>query len=280
MENNKNELPQQDIELLVAAGLTIAQAKVYLTLMKLGKEKATNIWKDSQVARQDIYRILSELEAKGLIEKILAKPTQYTALPLPDMFSVLLDNRLQEYEETKRKAKNMVDRYKRAYQPETTEGYHIKILSGKTAVHRFINEKLRLVEKTIDIVDTWGKFRHLIWLYADIYERAANKGIFVRVITDKPEKGLDAPEIVGIIKKKNCCELRHVDFKPKPNVVIQDNKMVLINCSQTRNPDEVTCLISNNPSLVSVIRDYFEVMWTKVAKRNESSSSKIDLRSE
>ncbi len=280
MENNQKKFLQQDIEILVAAGLTITQAKVYLTLIKLGKEKATNIWKASKVARQDIYRILTELEAKGLIEKIVAKPTQYTALPLPDMFSVLLDNRLQEYEETKKKAKNMVDRYKRAYQPETTEGHVIKILTGKTAVHRLINENLRLVEKTVDIVDTWAKFRHLIWLYADIYERAANRGVFVRVITDKPKNGLNVPEIVQAMKKKNCCELRHVEFKPKPNVVIQDNKMALINCSRTRNPNEVSCLFTNNPSVVSVIKDYFEVMWTKVAKRNESASSKINLRSE
>jgi len=266
MENNQKKFLQQDTEILVAAGLTITQAKVYLALMKLGKARATDIWKDSKIARQDIYRILTELEAKGLIEKIVAKPTQYTALPLPDMFSVLLGNKLQEYEETKKKAKNMVDRYKRTCPPETTEGHIIKFLTGKTAVHRLINENLRLVEKTVDILDTWDKFRHLIWLYADIYERATNKGVFVRVITDKPKNALNVPKIVQAMKKKNCCELRHVEFKPKPNVVIQDNKMALINCSQTSNPNEVSCLFTDNPRIVSVIRDYYDVMWNKVAK--------------
>ena len=61
---------EQDVENLVAIGLTITQAKVYLTLAHLGTAKAKAIWKDSEVARQDIYRVLSELEQKTLVEKI------------------------------------------------------------------------------------------------------------------------------------------------------------------------------------------------------------------
>jgi len=44
-------------------GLTRSQAKVYLTLVRLGEDsKALTIFRFSNVARQDVYRILTELE--------------------------------------------------------------------------------------------------------------------------------------------------------------------------------------------------------------------------
>ena len=50
---------KRDAETLVAIGLTSTEAKVYLTLESLGKANAKTIWKNSGVARQDIYRILT-----------------------------------------------------------------------------------------------------------------------------------------------------------------------------------------------------------------------------
>lgn len=53
----------KEVQTLMEFGLTRSQAKVYLTLVRLGEDsKALTIFRFSNVARQDVYRILTELE--------------------------------------------------------------------------------------------------------------------------------------------------------------------------------------------------------------------------
>lgn len=97
---------EEDAETLAAIGLTSTQAKVYLTLASLRQAKARTIYKNSGVPRQDIYRILTELEGKSLVEKIIAAPTEFRAIPLQDGLSVLLKHKAHEYKEIEKKQRN------------------------------------------------------------------------------------------------------------------------------------------------------------------------------
>ena len=65
-----NSLMQKEqIQTLMAFGLTSLQAKTYLALAKLGKADVKTIAKVSKVARQDIYRIMPTLQKWGLEKK-------------------------------------------------------------------------------------------------------------------------------------------------------------------------------------------------------------------
>jgi len=73
---------EENIRVLTNLGLTTGQAKVYLTLATLEKATAKEASDHSNIARQEVYRLLAELEDKSLIERILAshqpssKPSQ------------------------------------------------------------------------------------------------------------------------------------------------------------------------------------------------------------
>jgi len=67
MESN---LQQEGISLLVELGFTRTQAKLYLTLLNLGKTDATVLAKQTNVLRQATYRVLDELQQQGVVEKI------------------------------------------------------------------------------------------------------------------------------------------------------------------------------------------------------------------
>ena len=81
------------IETLTELGLTHTEAKVYLTLLSLRTATANDIHKDSKVARQEVYRVLSDLEEKGLIEKIIARPSQFKPIPAREVVAILIQNR-------------------------------------------------------------------------------------------------------------------------------------------------------------------------------------------
>ena len=75
-------LQEDCINSLMELGLTLVQAKIYLTLTKLDNATIKAISKNSNLARQDIYRIIPSLQKLGLVEKIIDKPTKYKATPI------------------------------------------------------------------------------------------------------------------------------------------------------------------------------------------------------
>jgi sugar-specific transcriptional regulator TrmB len=63
MENNRTSKNDEPIQTFMSLGLTLLQAKLYLTLVKLGSQggEVRKISRESSIARQDVYRILPEL---------------------------------------------------------------------------------------------------------------------------------------------------------------------------------------------------------------------------
>ena len=80
---------EEHIQTLTNLGLSFLQAKTYLNLAKLEKADVRTISTISNVARQDIYRIMPTLEKLGLAEKILGKPNMYKANPIKEGVSLL-----------------------------------------------------------------------------------------------------------------------------------------------------------------------------------------------
>ena len=107
MENNTKSQIDEPIQTFMSLGLTFLQAKLYLTLVKLGNSggEVRKISRESNIARQDVYRILPQLEKLGLAVKIIASPTIYCATPLENGFSMLLNQKTDEYIELQKKAK-------------------------------------------------------------------------------------------------------------------------------------------------------------------------------
>lgn len=77
---------EEHYQTFVNLGLTYLQAKVYVTLLKLGDVGAEvrKIASASAIARQDVYRILPALQKMGLVEKVVAIPTIYRPIPLEE----------------------------------------------------------------------------------------------------------------------------------------------------------------------------------------------------
>jgi len=80
----------ENTDLLLGLGLSLNQARVYLTVLKLEKTTVGQVSKFSKVRREEVYRILPSLEKLGLIERLLGKPTEIRATPISDALSFLV----------------------------------------------------------------------------------------------------------------------------------------------------------------------------------------------
>jgi sugar-specific transcriptional regulator TrmB len=96
---------EKAVETLLKLGLTMLQAKVYLTLATSGPYTGRATANSTHISTNDVYRILHELQVKGLVEKIVNKPTMYKATQIEDGLAALLEDKKEEYIETKRQVR-------------------------------------------------------------------------------------------------------------------------------------------------------------------------------
>src|SRR3990170_2406255 len=88
--------PQDQVEFLTHLGLTINQAKIYLALVQSRPCTANQISKSANLASEVVYRTMPKLQKMGLVERTVAVPTVFLAIPIKLAISILLAQRKQE----------------------------------------------------------------------------------------------------------------------------------------------------------------------------------------
>jgi sugar-specific transcriptional regulator TrmB len=91
-------------EFLEGTGLTRNEAAVYLTLLQIGKSKASKIIKDSKVSSGKIYETLEKLSTKELVKSIIENGVKHFIANKPES---LLDYLKQKEIELRDKEQNL-----------------------------------------------------------------------------------------------------------------------------------------------------------------------------
>jgi len=278
-------MDHQYAETLAALGLNSTQVKVYLTLLSLGQSRAKTIWKNAKVARQDVYRILNELELKSLVEKIIWTPTEFRALPMQDALSVLLKEREQEYDLLRKKTNNLLEKtIAKQKENATAKEFEFKILSTKDAYLRKLKDSINSTQKSIDILDSFDQLRYRGTSDSDLIPSLVKKNVRIRLIINKPKDGQCLPKAYSLSQrrnKNNTLEIRTVPKEPLATISIEDGKICILSVTPiVQKREETLRLCSDNPCLVAVLQDYFERIWNEavedkklyfVKKRNHAS---------
>ncbi|MGD6805795.1 MAG: TrmB family transcriptional regulator [Candidatus Bathyarchaeia archaeon] len=270
------------IQTLVNLGLTVLQAKVYLALITIGPATGRVTAKTANVASQDVYRILTELQEKGLVEKIIAKPNRYKPTSIKDGVAHLLKQKAEEQNENEQKAEELVDNFTRNNLENTTlNESEFVMITTKDANTRRVNEGANRTMRNVDVIDSWDSFKYCILVYAEQIEKGAKRNVKFRYITDKPKKGEATPKIFQTWKKKGWAELRHIPTQPPTSIRIEDGKQVtLCIAPAAKHSLEAPSLFSDNPCLVATLQKYFEVLWNKASKDNTELPKKTTIKSE
>ena len=261
---------EETVQTLVNLGLTVLQAKVYVALAKLGASTGRTTAKEAKVASQDVYRVLIELQEKGLVEKIIARPNKYRPIPLQDGFSVLLKHKAYEYKEIEKKTAEILDRFRTNHQENTTaKECEFAMITTKDACLRRLNKAAAITtKKSVDVIDSWDSFKYSIVVYAEQIIKGAKKNVRFRFITDKPKDGETVPKIFQTWKKNGYVQLRHIPTQPPTSIRIEDREQVTICIMTTGHAVEAPSLFSDHPCLVAILQDYFERVWSEATEAN------------
>lgn len=106
---------EQELEQL---GLTSGEARVYNSLVKIGESTVGPISKESKVAYSKIYDVLERLIEKGLASYIIKEKTKYFQAAPPQRLFDYIEKRQQELEESKKLAKQVVQKLSKTDEDE------------------------------------------------------------------------------------------------------------------------------------------------------------------
>ncbi len=262
-------IKEDDLNFFSNLGLTQNQTKIYLALLKLGMESnAASLFQISGVSRQDVYRVLIELEKLGIVEKVIAKPNRFRAVPPMDAFSILVGEKIVYFSELNNKAQFFAKKIMGNY----GKPHH----SGKKDQILIINKKQALLHKAQELigkcqisVDSIVPDELMKWVTScsDSYERASNNGAKIRWIVQKSMNKKILESIRAELVKNPQMEVKFCS-KTSVKLGIFDGKDTIMAIFGDAEFAEVPAIWSNSPVIINLARDFFETKW-KNGKRVE-----------
>lgn len=257
----------KEVKMLVDFGLTVNQAKVYLTTVRLGIAPVGLISKASKVRREDVYRLLPKLEKMGLIEKILGTPAKIRARPLEDSLSILI-KREKEIADQKmsmlaaRKEQLLKDfRANRGKIKLEGQEANFALLSTKDAILSKGIASLKSAEKEIDFVTSLEEFR--VWLptFAESIEKLVKKQGKVRVILELREPTLlPLKRIEDFLGSRASVDIKYA-YQSLSHYIIVDHEQVFMATSADLPFGEYPYLWTDNKSFAGLLLENFEGLW-------------------
>jgi sugar-specific transcriptional regulator TrmB len=253
------ELEDESYQVLTSLGLTILEAKVYLALVKQNEASAKTISKASKVSQPDVYRILTKLENRGLIERIIALPSRFKATPADEGFALLLQRRDNQSAILHKKATELVQSLRgdgiktNAFQEEPAQF----ILVPGVHVHR-IKNAVDNAQKSVLCFTSLEMFRKVRFVTEDVWKRGVKRGTKFQFLIGKPHDEKVVLELDPTLKNNDLFETKFIRASLPCMILIDDKEIFL----RTEMNLEAPVLWSNNPFIVGIIEKYFETLWS------------------
>jgi HTH-type transcriptional regulator, sugar sensing transcriptional regulator len=258
-------LQEHETRLLQDLGLTSPQARVYLALANRGTaETASQISTASNVARQDVYRTLTELQELSLIERIIAKQATFKAIPVQEAVDILIERQKHKTRNLREKAtetfKVLAEAKKDALVHQ--DNPKIVLVPKKELLIRRIKKAIETSQECVCAITPWHEFVQFQFMMHEQWKQALNSGVTIRWITPQPPSTSSYLESnVSFLKHPNFT-LRIKENNPDVRFSIHDNREVFFAISSATNAAESPALWTSNPIFLFFLKDYFELSWS------------------
>ncbi len=267
------DVEEEATQILNRLGLTSSQTKVYLTLLKLETATAKTISNNSKVARQEVYRLLVELENKSLVERIIAVPTEFKAVPIENGLSFLIGERKKELSEIQKEANKLSPKIKSYLKPKENKagalqrgGSEFVLIPESKALLLRMEKAVDVTQNSIEVIYPKEAFLQVLFNLSDKFKEALGRGVKIRCLINEPLDSNTWSATVQSIAENPLFEIRILSETPKENFWIYDEKEVLVATCSVRDYKQFPVLWTTSTPLIGISENYFNAMWQKAAK--------------
>jgi sugar-specific transcriptional regulator TrmB len=254
----------EEIKVLINLGCSSSQARVYLTLTKIGPATIQLISKAAGIHRENLYKIVQSMIIKGLIEKEIGVPTKYRAVPPEDVLNLLVTHKQTQIAQLEKQAYRFIETLNKIKADETaikSINSEFMTISGRNSIIKRSHNSFENTKKCISIVTNQKRFSRSIVEFSEDYERALTRGVKIRLAIEKhlPEK--TSLKIIEKLSRNPNFQVRYVLKPNQAIVVLFDEKEAQISLSATASLSGAESLWSNNSCLIAIVKAYFEQTW-------------------
>jgi len=247
--------------LLVKAGLTLGESKVYSSLLELGQSSITSIISKSRVSTSKSYDILNRLKEKGLVSQVSISGVKYFKATNPNRIIEILESKKEETELALIQVKNIIpDLITKYHSKESEEEAEVYI--GIKGLITVFNEETEWMKKTrkpslvIGITKGGKTGKDLDDYFARLQKKRDKLRLKTYFIFNKKEKG-NFP----YLEKSKYCRIKYLKV---------GSEMVSANLFSNKTVFSIYAkqpflLVIKSKDLTDEFRSYFKQLW-KVTK--------------
>jgi sugar-specific transcriptional regulator TrmB len=207
-------------------GLLRNEIRVYLYLARSGEKKASEIAEAISLHRTETYRILRDLEKKGIVFSAFEKPLKFTAVPMEKAMELLIEAQKMKIKLLEKEKVGLVELWLSIPQPRV-EGSRKEIFQILEGIQQIVLKANELLKKAKTEIKIFAPGEYLAQLYhgdfTDNLERSS-KRIDVKLLTDNSLKSRFFLEKMKLVQH----DYQIVNVENIPCFVISDSKELLM----------------------------------------------------
>jgi sugar-specific transcriptional regulator TrmB/pimeloyl-ACP methyl ester carboxylesterase len=256
---------------LLDYGLTNKEADIYIFLAKNVILTGGEISKRTKIARPVVYRILKNLQTKGLVEPTLESPTRFVAVPFDKALDLIIKTKKQEALKVEREKQDLLEDWKTISKLKPAVEYErFVIIEGNKKIHLKMLQMIKETKKHFSGMLTISGLARAeqFGVFDAAYNHPLKNRITFQFITDVNKENLEAFKLFKP-KLKTELDLRArssiTETTLLPRMVTKDKKEVLFfirpeEGKLTRRQGDV-CIYTNCTSLVETFNGIFQNLW-------------------
>ncbi len=265
---------------LKSFGLTKKESEVYIFLAKHGVLTGGELSKLTKTHRPHMYRILRNLQKKGVVESTLESPVRYSSVPFERVLDENIKFKQQEAISLEKSKNGLLADWTKIYasKVEPDIGKFI-VIEGNRKIYSKISQLIKETRSQLSAILTISDLAHAeqFGIFEAVQTHPLKSKIEFQFLTELFNQDLQAIKLLNEklnagfdLKARNSS----ASFSILPRMVVRDNSEILFFISPNTDiwmtgKNEV-CICTNNVSLVQTLKGIFKELWldsTEINKR-------------
>jgi len=280
------------VQRLMAFGLSVNQAKVYLSIAYSAEANVNSISSATKIHQQDVYKILPKLEDMGLITKTVDHPLVIRAIPpekaLKHIITIEQEKAAKKIKRLKQTVKALTEAIEKNKDQSRTElkqnNMEVTFLCTDNAIDHGLDSAFGNARVECNSVINFELMFRRLPLLEKRYQALATNNVRTRILVDNVQNVENAMKILERIIPEGNFKIRQSDkITVKPYVIFDNNEIFI--STQRKTLHNFPCLLwTNSQNIIHIYKDNFERAWKsstevlcrKRRKPNELNTLKVE----
>jgi sugar-specific transcriptional regulator TrmB len=253
--------------------VTNTQAKIYIGLSVLGVASASEIASLSEVRREEVYRVMPELERIGLVTRKLETPRRFLAIEVKTALETLINVKRKAMEKEitnlRQKKVELITQLKTTTKSKTEEQSSTEVFSEHTSVMAKLVQMIKKARRRIMLVSSLDGLGTVLVRKIDKTIEMGKNQINTQIIID--DSWLSETNTLKLMRSKMAdkqIELRHVERLPFNLLVVDEGEAIWGEFQPGNVGSKV--FLTNNKAQIDLVKMAFNNLWMQSQKGDES----------